>query len=44
LQVSGQQHPFLQYRQFGVSVALVTDDEVGFSLKPRLPGEPSGLR
>ncbi len=27
LQVSGQRHPFLRYRQFGVPVALVTDDE-----------------
>jgi adenosine deaminase len=27
LHVSGQQHPFLRYRQFGVPVALVTDDE-----------------
>lgn len=27
LRVYGQQHPFLQYRQFGVPVALVTDDE-----------------
>jgi adenosine deaminase len=27
LQVSGLQHPFVRYRQFGVPVALVTDDE-----------------
>jgi adenosine deaminase len=27
LRVYGQQHPFLRYRQFGVPVALVTDDE-----------------
>lgn len=27
LHVSSQQHPFLRYRQFGVPVALVTDDE-----------------
>jgi adenosine deaminase len=26
-QVSGQRHPFLRYRQFGVPVTLVTDDE-----------------
>jgi len=27
LHVCGQQHPFLRYRQFGVPVTLVTDDE-----------------